>query len=75
MRTVFFSKAYCKRTRLNCLKLKENRFRLGIKKTHFAMKLVKHRSRLPRGQVEDAPSLETFKVRLDGALSSKVGTR
>jgi len=33
------------------------------------MKVVKHRHRLPR-EVVDAPSLETFKARLDGALSN-----
>ena len=44
-------------------------FRLDIRKKFFTMKVVKHWNRLPR-DVVDAPSLETFKVRLDGALSN-----
>ena len=35
------------------------------------MRLVKHWNRLSREAV-DAPSLETFKVRLDGALSNLI---
>jgi len=35
------------------------------------MRAVKHWHRLPRGVV-DAPSLETFKVRLDAALSNMI---
>ena len=35
------------------------------------MRAVKHWSRLPR-EVVDAPSLEMFKVRLDGALSNLI---
>jgi len=35
------------------------------------MRVVKHWTRLPR-EVVDAPSLETFKVRLDGALCNLV---
>jgi len=35
------------------------------------MRLVKHWSRLPRKVVE-APSLETFKIRVDGALSNLI---
>ncbi|KAK4807047.1 hypothetical protein QYF61_018388 [Mycteria americana] len=35
------------------------------------MRVVKHWNRLPR-EVLDAPSLETFKVRLDGALSNLI---
>ncbi|KFW70382.1 hypothetical protein AS28_03186, partial [Pygoscelis adeliae] len=46
------------------------RFRLDIRKKFF-MRVVKHWNRLPRGAV-DAPSLETFKVRLDRALSNLI---
>jgi len=35
------------------------------------MRLVRHRNRLPR-EVVAVPSLEVFKARLDGALSSLV---
>jgi len=35
---------------------------------------MKHWHRLPR-EVTDAPSLETFKVRLDGALSNLIELR
>jgi len=46
-------------------------FRLDIRKKFFRMKVVKHWNRLLREAVE-APSLETFKVRLDGALSNLI---
>ncbi|KFW92377.1 hypothetical protein N336_02875, partial [Phalacrocorax carbo] len=62
-----FSKACCGRTRGNGFKLKESRFRLDIRKKIFTVRLVKHWNSLPR-EVVDAPSLETFKVRLDRAL-------
>ncbi|KFW68012.1 hypothetical protein AS28_04549, partial [Pygoscelis adeliae] len=52
-------------------KLKEGRFRRDIRKTFFTMRVVKHWHRLPR-ELVDAPSLETFKVRLDGALSNLI---
>ncbi|KFR09177.1 hypothetical protein Y956_11847, partial [Nipponia nippon] len=55
----------------NGFKLKEGRFRLDIRKTFFTMRVVKHWNRLPRAVV-DAPSLETFKARLDGALSNLI---
>jgi len=40
-------------------------------KKFFTMRMVKHWHRLPR-EVGDAPSLGTFKVRLDGALSNLI---
>ncbi|KFM09505.1 hypothetical protein AS27_09036, partial [Aptenodytes forsteri] len=66
-----FSRACCDRTRGNGFKLKGGRFRLDIRKKFFTLRVVKHWPRLP-GEVVDAPSLETFKVRLDGALSNLI---
>ena len=42
---------------------------MEIRKTFFIVSVVRHWHRLPR-EVVDAPSLETLKVRLDGALST-----
>jgi len=66
-----FSKVCCGRTRGNGFKLKEGRYRLDIRKKYFVMRVVKHWHRLPR-EVVDAPFLETFKVRLDEALSNLI---
>ncbi|KFM11122.1 hypothetical protein AS27_05432, partial [Aptenodytes forsteri] len=55
----------------NGFKLKEGRFRLDIRKKFFPMRVVRHWNRLPR-EIMDAPSLEVFKARLDGALSNLV---
>ncbi|KFW09958.1 hypothetical protein N327_07003, partial [Fulmarus glacialis] len=55
----------------NGFKLKEGRFRLDRRKKFFIMRMVKHWHRLPR-EVVDAPSLGTFQVRLDGALSNLI---
>ncbi|KGL89864.1 hypothetical protein N301_12056, partial [Charadrius vociferus] len=52
-------------------KLEEGRFRLDIRKKFFTLRVVRHWNRLPREAVE-APSLEVFKARLDGALSNLV---
>jgi len=37
----------------------------------FMMKMLRHSNRLPR-KVVDTPSLEVYKVRLDGVLSNEV---
>ncbi|KAK4831643.1 LOW QUALITY PROTEIN: hypothetical protein QYF61_018583 [Mycteria americana] len=58
-------------TRGNSFKLKEGRFRLGIRKKFFMMRAVRHWHRLPR-EAAVAPSLEVFKVRLDRALSNLI---
>ena len=59
------------RTRGNGLKLKEDRFRLDIRKKLFILRVVRHWHRLPR-EVVDAPSLEVLKARLDGALANLI---
>jgi len=66
-----FSRAFSDRTRGNGFKLKEGRFTVDTRKNFFTMRVVKHWSRLPR-EVADAPSLATFKVRLDRALSNLI---
>jgi len=66
-----FSRARCERTRSNGFTLREIRYRLDTRKKFFAMRVVKHWSRLPREAVK-TPSLKTFKARLDGALSNLI---
>jgi len=66
-----FSRACCGKTKSNGFKLKEGRFRLDIRKKFFTMRVVKHWNRLSR-EMAVAPSLETFKVRLDRALSNLI---
>jgi len=66
-----FSRACYAGTRNNGFKLREGRFRLDIRKKFFTVTVVKHWSRLPR-EVVEAPSLETFKARLDSTLSNVV---
>ncbi|KFQ05054.1 hypothetical protein N330_02271, partial [Leptosomus discolor] len=55
----------------NGFKTKEGRFRLGIRKKFFPVRVVRHWNKLPKGAVA-APSLAVFKARLDGALSNLV---
>lgn len=57
--------------RINGSKLEEDRFRLDIRKKLFTMKVVKHWDRLS-SKAEDAPSMEAFKARRDGAVSNMV---
>jgi len=66
-----FTMACSDRTRGNVLKLREGTFRLDLRKKFFTMRVVKHWNRLPR-EVVDGPSLETFKVWLDRALSNLI---
>ncbi|KFQ81142.1 hypothetical protein N335_03186, partial [Phaethon lepturus] len=68
---ILFIRACSGRRRRNGFKLKEGRFRLDRRKKFFTIRVVRHWHRLPR-EVVDAPSLATFKVRLDGALSNLV---
>ena len=49
----------------------EGRFRSDIRKKFFTVRVVRHWNRLP-GEAVDAPSLEAFKARLDGAVSNLV---
>jgi len=59
------------RTRGNGFKLKEGRFRLGIRGKFFTRSVVSCWNGLSR-EVVDAPSLKVFKARLDGALGNLV---
>ena len=59
------------RTRGNGFTLREGRFRLNVRGKFFTMRVVRCWNRLPE-EVMDAPSLEVFKARLDGALGSLV---
>ncbi|KFV06862.1 hypothetical protein N340_08210, partial [Tauraco erythrolophus] len=55
----------------NGFKLKENRFTLDLRMRFLSTRVVRLWNKLPR-EVVDATSLEVFKARLDGVLSSLV---
>ena len=59
------------RTRGNGLKLRQGRFRLGIRTNSFTAGAVRLWTRLP-GAVVESPSLEGFKNRVDVALEDMV---
>ena len=44
---------------------------MDVRKKFFTVRVVRYWNRLPR-EVVDAPSLEVFKARLDGALGNVV---
>ena len=70
-RNQLFERADNCRTRGNGFMLREGRIRLDVRGKFFTERVVRYWNRLPR-EVVDAPSLEVFKARLDGALGSLV---
>ena len=66
-----FTRVDNSRTRGNGFKWKEGRFRLAVRGKFSTTRVVRCWNRLPKEAV-DAPSLEMFKVKLDGALGSLV---
>ena len=66
-----FIRVCCDRTRGNGFKLKKGRFRFNVRQTSFTISMLGHWNSLSR-DVVDTPSLETFKVRLDQALSNLI---
>ena len=68
---ILFTRVDNGRTRGDGFKLKEGRFKLDFRGMFFTERVLRCWNRLPR-DVVDAPSLEVFKARLDGALCSLV---
>ena len=66
-----FTRVDSDRTRGNGLKLRQERFRLDIRRKFFIQRVVTQWNRLSK-EVVDAPSLDAFKTSLDVALGSLV---
>lgn len=62
-----FTKVSIIRTKSDDHNLKESRFGLDIRKTFFAVRVVRHWHRFPK-EVVDVASLEVFKFRLKWCL-------
>jgi len=58
-------------TKGNNFKLKESRYRFNVRMKFFMIRVVRHWNTLPR-EAGDAPSLNVFKIRLNGALSNLI---
>ena len=69
--TVEVFQACSDKVRGNGFKLEEGRSRLDIRKKFFTVRVVRHWNRL-LSEAVNVPSLEAFKGRLDGAVSSLV---
>ncbi|KFQ04547.1 hypothetical protein N330_09858, partial [Leptosomus discolor] len=66
-----FTRECSDRKRGNGFRLKEDGFRLDVRKKFFTVRLLRHWNMLSREAV-GGPSLSVFKARLDGALSNLV---